>query len=231
MGFDDVFNTKTPEQVKEDIDNARKQAASFMPYFNIGKNESAVVRFLDDKAVTFYQHRVMDKTLKEGQGGYRMLTCVRQNCPLCAAGDRPRYVGAYRVVRLDCKVRDENGREVIQPEEQIFLKGINTLEVLDRKNAKKPLSSENMEIERIGDGFDTKYLFEFTGDKDPVSGYKKPDEDNLQEIFKPLPEVLQRLAPTIKTAGQANAGQPAPQPAAQSLAPVNDTAMEDGIPF
>jgi hypothetical protein len=177
----------------------RKNAGKFLPYFALKEGEApATIRFLDDKPLTFYQHRVFDAGLKQGQGGHRNLTCMRQDCPLCKAGNKPRYVGAYRIIHIDST--EKNG--TVAPKEKIFLKGVNALAVLDKKNQKKRLTSENMEVERIGDGFDTQYIFEWTGEKKVPKNYTKPDEDDLKEIFAINEDDLIRLAKNEKRKGR-----------------------------
>lgn len=220
----DVFNTTTPEEVADEIRKKRESFDSYAEYFNIPPDGTALVRFLDDRPVTFYQHRVWDKSLKNGQGGWRTLTCLRAECPLCRVADekdKARYVGAYRLIHLDNR---EDGK--VKPKLKIFLKGINTLEVLERKNRKKPLSSENIEVERIGTGFDTKYLFEFTGESKPVTDYEKPSVTSLKEIFKVQPEILARIA-AEKGAAKSDSGNGGSAKGQDAPAPDND----DDIPF
>lgn len=188
--FDDVFNTDTPDDVSER--NKAAQSGMRIPYFTLKDDETAVVRFLDDEPVTFYQHRVRDNSLKDGKGGYRQLTCMRKNCPLCKKGDRPRYVGAYRLVHLD----NQEGKKII-PKEKVFIKGVKTLEVLAKKSRKKPLTSENLEVERTGSGFDTQWLFEWTGDTAKVKDFQEMENQDLTQLFKPQIEVTERLAKTL----------------------------------
>jgi len=193
---ENIFNTKTPEQAVEEKNESRG-GGNYMPYLGIGENDSAVVRFLDRVPLTFYQHREWDPALKKGQGGYRMTTCIRENCPVCNAGGKPRYVGAFRVVHLDAMVSDSQGNKVTTPTEKIFIKGINTLEILTRKDKKRDITSENIDIERIGKGFDTKYMFDYTGVTDaPV--FERFENDDLMKIFAPDVEVLNRLAANMK---------------------------------
>lgn len=220
--LDDVFNTVTPEDYKEEI--ADKMAGTGIDYFSLAKDQSALVRFLDDRPLTFYQHRVWDKSSKNGKGGWRMLTCMRTNCPLCIAGDKPRYVGAYRLVHIDNKEKDGSGREVLKPKYKVFIKGVNTLEILERKNKKKPLSSENIEVERAGEGFDTKYIFDFSGDITPPV-YEQPEASkmNLKELFKVQLDTVNRMAAEKAPVS----AQPSPQPAVKETV----TTEEDGIPF
>jgi hypothetical protein len=188
----DVFNTTTPEEMAEEVRRRKEQAGNFVEYFNIEKNIIAVARFLDDAPLTFFQHRIWDKSLKQGVGGWRNLTCIRENCPLCAIQtdkEKARFVGAYRLVHLDNVI---DGKVV--PKVKIFLKGINTIEILERKNRRKAISSEDMEIERIGDGFDTKYLFEFTGKCTSINEIVATQDINLKEVFKVQLDILNRLA-------------------------------------
>jgi hypothetical protein len=193
---EDIFNTVTPEEAAKEVQEKRDRAAKYLPYLSIGQDKKAVVRFLDDKPLNFYQHRVYDPSAKDGTGSWRMLTCLRSKCPMCKV-ETPRYVGAYRLIHID---NLEEGKAV--PRVKVFVKGIQVVEVLERKNRRKPISSENFEIERIGAGINTKYIFENTGDQVMPKNYVMPEgmslEDEkwayLKEMFKPQPEVLERLA-------------------------------------
>ena len=185
-----VFNTTTPD---EQLKSSKDKNFIKGEYLGIGDGETAVVRFLDDEPLTFYQHSVFDSRAKSGKGSRISLTCPRKGCPLCDAGDKPRYVGAYRVIHL-AHVDAKGRRTQVDPTEKIFIKGVNALAVLDRKNSKKPLSSVNMEIERIGEGFDTQYIPEFTDDKRMPKDYKRLPSASLKDFFKVSMESLDRLA-------------------------------------
>lgn len=187
---DDVFDTVTPQEQKE-----MNQTSSYLKasWFKIEDGESARVRFLDENPLTFYQHSEYDKKAKRGAGMRVNLTCIQKDCPLCEAGSKPRYVGAYRVILIE--KFDRKGRPMkISPEEQIFIKGVNTLAILEKKNSKKKITSENIDIDRTGDGFDTQYIPEFTGEKAIPKDYKKLPSANLRDYFKPKPQDLARLA-------------------------------------
>jgi hypothetical protein len=197
---DDIFNTATASVIVKKNNKAKENIGKYMPYLAVQEDGSAIVRFLDDEPITFYQHRIYDPSMKEGLGGHRNLTCTRKDCPICGKGDRPRWVGAYRVIHID---HMEKGKQV--PTEKIFIKGVNVIEVLERKNQKKALSSENIEIERIGTGFDTKYTFDFTGDKKPIKDFVAPEDDDLRERFKINREDLERLSKTMGKKGKSSA--------------------------
>jgi hypothetical protein len=194
---DDIFNTSTANAIVKKISKAKESIGKYMPYLAVPEDGSAIVRFLDDEPVTFYQHRIYDPSMKEGLGGYRNLTCTRKDCPICGKGNRPRWVGAYRVIHID---HMDKGKQV--PTEKIFIKGVNVIEVLERKNQKKALSSENIEIERIGTSFETKYTFDFTGDKKPIKDYVMSEDDDLRERFKINRDDLERLAKTMDKKGK-----------------------------
>jgi len=203
----EAFNTETPAEKKEQNKKAMEDAGKFMPYFNLGDGETAIIAFLDNKPVTFYQHRVWDKSAKKGVGGYRTLTCPRKSapCALCKKGDKPRYVGAYRIVHIDNieTVRNKQGKEVEKqvPREEIFIKGVNTLAVIERKETKlkekgKHISDKIYEVERVGTGFDTVYTFDETSEVD-IPEYKEAEEDDLKEIFAVQLDVINRIAGTL----------------------------------
>lgn len=186
-----VFDTTSPEEAKKDTE------FTGIPYFNLRDGETAVIRFLLAKAKTFYQHRVWDKAAKKGTGGWRVFTCIRTNCPLCRAGDRPSYKGAYPIIHIDNVEVDGAGKQQRIPRFKILIRGVNDITVLEKKANRYNLTEFNMDVERVGKGTSTQYLFEKTETKDmPQCDYKKEDVD-VKKFFAVQLDVMQRVAADI----------------------------------
>jgi hypothetical protein len=183
IGKSSIFNEKSPQQKATEDEERRKQGNKYLRYLKIEKDETVLVRFLDREPLTFYQHRIQDPTLKQGEGGWRNLTCLRRGCPLCAIGNKARFVGAFRVVHIT----DEGNFE------KIFIKGNNTLLALGKKDRKKSLTSENVELERVGDGVHTQYLLEWTGEKE-TPDFERVESDDLEKVFAPDIDAMRRLS-------------------------------------
>lgn len=119
--------------------------ANYSDEFRIGDGETAKVRFLTEEPLNFRQHNL------HIDGKWPKYTCrqgLEGGCPLCKAGDNPRFVGAYVVFDYrDNKVK-------------IYIQGIRVLKVLDRLHAREGgLMGQDFEISRSGKGTDTSYNF------------------------------------------------------------------------
>lgn len=185
----DVFNQVTPEEEKQKNEQLKESFNKKRnPFFKLGDGETKVVRFLDGNPLTFRQHSwIYDPTAYGGKGGHVNTTCLINDCPLCEAGHKARYVGAYRMIEYEA---GENG----EPMYKVFLKGTNTLVVLDKKHQRYDLTSRDFSVSRMGKGTNTMYSFDpedCTDLPDEVLG--EPDED-LRDVFAPSLEMCQKLA-------------------------------------
>lgn len=190
-----VFDTESVSARKAAVDAARKN--KFLSYLSLDDGEHAVVRFMNAKPVTFYQHRAMDPKV----GKIRNLTCTRGECPLCKLGSKHRatYKGAFLVLHIDNEV---DGK--VKPELKLFVRGVNDLSVIEAKNAGKkgPVTNRNLELTRVGEGTSTRYTFDETDDntipaydKTVLASYKGTTPvEVLKSYFAPDKEALDRAA-------------------------------------
>lgn len=114
--------------------------------FRLEENQTANIRFLDEEPFSFRQHSM------QLDGKWPKYTCRQglddKGCPLCKAGDAPRFVGALTVY-------DHRDKKI-----KTYIQGIRVLKVLDRLHARSGgLVGQDFEITRMGKGTDTTYNF------------------------------------------------------------------------
>jgi len=139
-------------------DRVKEESAktNYSEEFRLGDGETAKIRFLTEEPLNFRQHNL------HVDGKWPKYTCrqgLEGGCPLCKAGDTPRFVGAYTIFDYrDNKVK-------------IYIQGIRVLKVLDRLHAREGgLMGQDFEVSRSGKGTDTSYNFI------PLSPTKVPDK-------------------------------------------------------
>lgn len=191
---------KPTEEIEEENyflteEQAQSMNSDFIgiPYLSIKAGESAIVRFRSSapEVIAMVHERVWDPNIKQGKGGFRNFTCTIKDCPLCNAGvGKPRILHIYRLVHID---NVDNGKQI--PKEKFFVKGVGVHNIIKKKASKKPLESENIEIERIGSTKnDTTYLFDWTGDNGELPGNIEVFPKTAREAFKPNIQDMKRLA-------------------------------------
>ena len=180
------YNVFSDEPLKNHIQKSKEKQTAY--YGGVGKypmylaikpDQEAEVRFLKEEPIKFYQHRVFDSDLKNGMGGYRVLTCTRRDdCPLCVADDRPSFKVAWEVVHLDHT--DEDGNEV--PRVKLWVQGIRFAEMFQKKTKRFDITKENVILERIGGGTNTTYSIERTNEDGEIQ-FDKDELTDLEEYF------------------------------------------------
>jgi len=147
-----------------------KPVGSGADFFRLQPGESAVVSFLlkDERdIISIYEHFWPGPG---GEGG-RSYTCIRDNCPLCIAGNNPRYVSFAPIYNHDKK------------QVEIMRMGIkfwkNQVELFKEYGS---FTDRAYKIKRTGSGFDTTYT---PMPKDPGS-VEVPEipEDQMPDIMK-----------------------------------------------
>lgn len=165
-------------QEKERQDKARENAGKKLwRFFLKDDGDEADLRFLTEEPVNFYEHNI-----KKGDR-YEQITCIGDNCPLCADGDRPTYKGAYLVVdRRSFEYKDKDGKTQRGSNQlRLFVQGMKVVSQLDRISDKYGLSNRDVTIVRLGKGTQTTYTVE-RGDEDKLS--QKEIENLLPEKFR-----------------------------------------------
>jgi hypothetical protein len=201
----DVFNTTTPEEEKEkneQIQNSMNK--KYNPFFKLDNGKTTIVRFLQRKPLTFRQHGwIYDPTAYGGKGGHVNTTCLINDCPLCEAGHKARYVGAYQIIEYDAS---DDGK----PMYKVFLKGTNTLVILDKKDQRYDLTSRDFSVTRIGQGVNTVYSFDPEDTTDMPSDVIGEADEDLKQRFAPNIKVCQKLAHCVEFDGNPGKKQSAP---------------------
>lgn len=179
--FSDAPLEKHIQESKEkmaayDLGGAKKK---YPVYLSLKPDEEAEIRFLESEPLKFYQHRVFDNNIRNGQGGYRVLTCTRRpDCPLCTAGNKATFKVAWQVVHLDNL--DQNGDVV--PRVKMWVQGIRFASLFEKKTKRFDIKKENVILERIGSGTDTTYSIERTNDKGKIK-FDQDEITDLEEYF------------------------------------------------
>lgn len=193
--FDEGYD-KVQEEAKR-VEEAMNR--EWVPSFWLRDGDEARVTFLTDEPVTFYEH--WEPTL-EGT-----FTCTQDDdCPLCQAGNKPSFRGAYLVVdhRKDEWEDDKGETQTAQYQVKIMKHGVRALQVLQKKHERKGLKKHDWLITRTGTGSSTQYDFESYPRDESIP---LPDPDNIpdiREVVKPLPR--QTILQKLRSAGKGTTG-------------------------
>lgn len=151
--------TKKPSWASTGYEKAREINAAMdnrTEYFYLEDGKSATVRFLQDKPLCVFEHRV-----KVGDK-HRTLTCLEgtgEACPLCEANIPKTFKGYYSIMQ-DGQVKQ-------------YKVGVTVLKTLDKFFGKyNTLKDRTYEISRVGGGLKTTYTFA-PDDKAPFSDKEK----------------------------------------------------------
>lgn len=150
---------KKPSWASTGYEKAREISAAMdnrTEYFYLEDGKSATVRFLQDKPLCVFEHRV-----KVGEK-HRTLTCLEgtgEVCPLCEANIPKTFKGYYSIMQ-DGMVKQ-------------YKVGVTVLKTLDKFFGKyNTLKDRTYEISRVGGGLKTTYTFA-PDDKAPFSEAEK----------------------------------------------------------
>lgn len=221
----------------ESVEVKAKEESSggFIPFLSLKENEEALIRFLHREPLVLYQHREMDPFKNENQGGWAMLTCTKPSgkCILCDIGSKRSYRGAYLVVHIDAVVEG-----VKVPTVKILSRGINDLRTLDAKDKKFGITTQNLEMTRIGKGTATRYMFDKTSDEarvefdsSPIGGANTEEQclAFLKTKFKAKRERMKQIAEYRKGGGAA--APPVADPPVGNAKVKLEDIDEDDFPF
>ena len=170
------YDASREEKARQD--QAKEQLGKKLWRFFLAEDgEEADVRFLTEEPVNFYEHNI-----KTGDNKYEQYTCIGDNCPLCADGEKATYKGAYLVVdRRDYEYKDSNGNKKTGGNTvKLYVQGMKVVSQLDRISSKYGLSNRDVTIVRLGKGTQTSYTVE-RGEEEKLTS---------KEIRELLPEKL-----------------------------------------
>ena len=99
--------------------------------FYLKTDQTKRIVFLDDNCFRYYEHN-----LKIGGMFFNYFTCTREGCPICAAGDRPYFAGAFTVADVD-GYKDSEGRVQGKGRKLLLVCKFHTLEMLKHQWTKR----------------------------------------------------------------------------------------------
>jgi len=183
------------EPVRRNAEANKKKKGGFALELWIKADEEAIVRFMVNEPINIHQHSI------QIGGRWQTRTCIAdtgEKCPLCAMGNKRRFVGVYSVIdRRKEEYKDRNGKTIKKRNTvKLWRCGQRVLSTLENINAKRGgLTKCDMSVTRIGEGKDTIYniipeIPEALSEKD-----KEKEKLNLIKVLAPKPraELLAEL--------------------------------------
>jgi hypothetical protein len=144
------------EQRSQEIERAMTRQ-NYLPSFILKGDEEAVIRFLTYEPICINEHFLPNA---KGQKNFTCLQGTGEECPLCAAGLKPRFVGAYIILDTRHESWEKNGEKKTRENTIKLAKwGVRSLKVISKMHSKRGLASFDWEATRTGSGTDTQYTF------------------------------------------------------------------------
>ena len=186
MGFFKSGYSAVKKEQKKAERRQKEMNGKLFDFFITEANPEAQMVFLHEEPIVFQAHQ-LQVFRGNGRKGYDTKVCVaeREDCPICAEGDKPSTKGAFIVIdrtpyefksKKDGKKTVNNGRILL------YTPGLRVLGVLTKKHERGGLTGYEWDVTRIGSGTATTYDFE-RGNKTKVTA---------KEIEQLLPEVLRK---------------------------------------
>jgi hypothetical protein len=172
------------EEKQRQDENKEKRKNKLYRFFLKNDKDEAVVRFLTEEPVTFYEHNI--KTYVNGKEYYDNALCTGEDCKYCKNGEKAQFKGGFLIWDTrEFEIKDGNKKKTVDGSLKLLVFGTKVLSQLDRISSKYGLTNREVTIVRLGKGTDTSYTIE-RGDKlSPLS--KKEIEnmmnDSLREIY------------------------------------------------
>jgi len=131
-------------------------------------NNIGLVNFLSD-GLRLTMHTV--KTVHKGKTIFGKFLCKGTSCPLCASGNVAREQGVYPLLDWDNGYVDrKTNKKISFPTIKMFIKGVNTVKLIERRRAKLgTLINKMFEVTREGSGLQTTY--DFIPEKDMIPDF------------------------------------------------------------
>lgn len=150
--------------------------------------KDAPIRFLTEEPICFFEHMVKDGAKWINQ------TCTGDDCPICAGGEKPQWVGAWLVVdgrEYEQKVR-KDGKEtgetkMVKDRIKLLVRGMKDVAKLQSKSQKFGLTSREWFVTRTGTGNTTSWDFERADEAVKLS----PKE--IDALLQQLPAELRNM--------------------------------------
>ena len=186
MGFFKSGYSAVKKEQKKAERRQKEMSGKLFDFFITEANPEAKMVFLNEEPIVFKAHQ-LQVFRGNGRKGYETKVCVaeREDCPICAEGDKPSTKGAFIVIdRTPYESKDKNGKKHVNKDGRIrlYTPGLRVLGVLTKKHERGGLVGYEWEVTRIGSGTATTYDFE-RGDRVKITA---------KEIEQLLPEVLRK---------------------------------------
>lgn len=151
---------------KEEEERRKKQfedmKRKLWRFFLKDGEENVPVRFLTEEPICFFEH-----TFKDASGKWTNESCLGEECPHCADGHKPQWVGAWLVVdgrEFEQKVR-KDGKETGETKTvtnrlRLLVRGMKDVAKLAKKSKDYGLTSRQWFVTRTGTGNTTSWDFE-----------------------------------------------------------------------
>lgn len=142
-------------QAVEEHQKAVSSGGNFVPFFSLKDGEDAIIRFVTKEPVVIYEHYIPNA---KGKRNYTCLEGTGEECPLCAAGNKPSFRGVFAVIDFRKDTWQKDGEEKnAQYQVKIMKHGIKALKAIATMDKKRGLEEYDWEIIRSGGGTDTSY--------------------------------------------------------------------------
>lgn len=164
------------EEYSRELEEKRQQFRPSVWSFILAADESATIRFLTDKPITFREHYLPNVK------GRKYLTCLGRDCPMCDAGNKPSFRGAFLVIdrRTETFETREGEKRTVSNQIKIMKHGIRVCKALTHIAEARGLTNRDYDIKRTGESTDTTYTF-LPGDKEPLS---ETDQQAIKELLE-----------------------------------------------
>lgn len=186
------------DEYAAELEYKRQNAGKkFTPNVQIDAGQSAVLRILHDEPITFKEHYL---PALQGRRSYTCLMGTEDSCPMCDAGNKPGFRGAFLVIdhRPYSYESADGTKHSGDMQVSIFKQGIRVLQGMQTLAVKKGLSNRSYDVTRTGKGTDTTYGFIPNDASELTEAEKKAVEEFLagRTIYDVLAE---ELAPKTMT--------------------------------
>ena len=147
------------ERRKKQFDDMKRKLWRF---FLKEDEENVPIRFLTEEPICYFEH-----TFKDSTGKWTNESCLGDDCPQCAAGHKPQWVGAWMVVdgrEFEAKVRkdgkDTGETKTMSDRVKLLVRGMKDVAKLAKRSKDFGLTTRQWFVTRTGTGNTTTWDFE-----------------------------------------------------------------------
>lgn len=171
------FNTgfSSVEENEKRVKKAQENFKGRIQRFWMKDGETAVIRFLTEEPITFWQH-----TFYIPGGKVEKRTCKGEDCEACEEGNKPQFAGAFLIIdRRSYKAKSGvNEGKTIKRTLRLLVQGQTVLAQLKHYHEKRGLTGMDYEVSRSGSDKNTAYNW----DRLDKSSLSSKDKDLIKEV-------------------------------------------------